>query len=194
MGRPKQSCLSLANQLGVSPQVTLTIARLLGSSKPLTVADSVTAGLCAHIVELHSDPTRARQWNRLLQLATLSSSRQLGSRQARELAELARSLRYVSAEQAAREKLKVEAKKRKADAKAADRKRQSEARAAREVRRQSAAKRRSVPADAASQSTATQRRGSKSSDRDLPISKYDEYPEYLWREVPNGHPGSGRRR
>lgn len=109
MSKSKQSCTSQASQLGIDPTVMLMIARLLGGSKPVTVADSITGSVCAHIVELSSDPKRASSWSRFLYLATLSSRRQMGSKQARELSALIKELRYVTAEQSAREELKSEA-------------------------------------------------------------------------------------
>lgn len=45
------------------------------------------------------------------------------------------------------------------------------------------------PSSAASKAIIARRQCSRTRDQDLPVSKDEEYPEYLWREVPKGQPG-----
>ncbi len=221
MASSNRNCVTLGREIGLSPTQTLKIARQLGATHLHKATDPVGDLLCDHILRIQSDPARAESWSRLVKLATLPSSPQPSWNQAHELATLTREFRFVKPTKGARKEEAAEARRRRqAKAKAEAQKRRADAAATRERLRQAMtkrrhcracgndfdsdspqhgcrqskqlAKRRSVSTTAAEPKRS--QREKQDSDGVQPISEHDKRPEYRWREIPSGHPDSGRRR
>lgn len=220
MARSKRNCVTIGREIGISPSNTLKIARQLGAVHLHTVNDPVGGPLRAHILRIRSDPARTESWSRLVHLVTLPPSPQIAWDEANELFTLTRELRYVKPPKGTRSASDEGRRRQQIDAKAASAKRRADANAARERLRQAATKGRHCnacgsdfvsdsPLHGCKQSKRLAKRaralidGPKSkrtqptgqtSNIDLPVCEPSKPPEYRWREIPSGHPGSGRRR
>lgn len=220
MARSNRNCITLGREIGISPPNTLKIARQLGAVHLHTVNDPVGGPLRAHILRIRSDPTRTESWNRLVHLATLPPSPQLSWDEANELFTLTRELKYVKPPKGTRSNSSDEGRRRQQiEAKAASAKRRADADAARERLRRAATKSRHCnacgsdfvsdsPLHGCKQSKQLAKRATalienheyktrtaeRASSNDLPTSEPRKAPEYRWREIPSGHPGSGHRR